>query len=164
MTFYAFAGGLLLGVGSLYVLLQNGVMLGVVAGLAIGSGNGQVFFELVTAHGVLELSCIVVSGAAGLRLGWAIIDPGTRPRGEALRQEARAAIEMVLGTAPWLVVAGLVEGFLTPAGTGLPTVLAVGFSLGAVYWGLVLWRGAPSESQTRSRLEPQVRAHARFAE
>jgi uncharacterized membrane protein SpoIIM required for sporulation len=145
VTFYAFAGGLLLGVGSLYVLLQNGVMLGVVAGLAIGSGNGRVFFELVTAHGVLELSCIVVSGAAGLRLGWAIIDPGNRPRGEALRQEARAAIEMVLGTAPWLVVAGLVEGFLTPAGTGLPTVLAVGVSLGAVYWGLVLWRGGPPE-------------------
>jgi len=145
VTFLAFAGGLLLGLGTLYVLLLNGMMLGVVAGLAIGAGNGRVFFELVTAHGVLELSCIIVAGAAGLRLGWAIIDPGTRPRGEALRQEARAAIEMVLGTAPWLVVAGLVEGFLTPAGTGLPLVLAVGFSLGAVYWGLVLWRGAPPE-------------------
>jgi uncharacterized membrane protein SpoIIM required for sporulation len=143
VTFYAFAGGLLLGLGTLYILLQNGVLLGVVGGLAIGAGNGRVFFELVTAHGVLELSCIIVSGTAGLRLGWAIIDPGTRPRGEALRREARAAIEIILGTAPWLVVAGLVEGFLTPAGTGLPFVLAVGFSLGAIYWGLVLWRGAP---------------------
>jgi uncharacterized membrane protein SpoIIM required for sporulation len=143
VTFFAFAGGLLLGLGTLYVLLQNGVMLGVVGGLAIGSGNGRSFFELVTAHGVLELSCIIVSGAAGLRLGWAIIDPGNRTRGEALRDEARAAIEIVLGTAPWLVVAGLVEGFLTPSGTGLPTVLAVGLSLGAIYWGLVLWRGGP---------------------
>ena len=143
VTFYAFAGGLLLGIGSLYVLLQNGMLLGVVAGLAIGAGNGRVFFELVTAHGVLELSCIIVAGAAGLRLGWSIIDPGTRPRGEAIRQEARAAIEMILGTAPWLVLAGLVEGFVTPAGAGLPTVLAVGFSLGAIFWGLVLWRGAP---------------------
>jgi uncharacterized membrane protein SpoIIM required for sporulation len=145
VTFYAFAGGLLLGVGSLYILLQNGMMLGVVAGLAVGAGNGRVFFELVTAHGVLELSCIIVSGAAGLRLGWSIIDPGNRPRGQAVREEARAAIEMVLGTVPWLVLAGLVEGFLTPAGTGLPTVLAVGFSLGAVYWGLVLWRGGPAD-------------------
>ena len=145
VTFYAFSGGLLLGLGTLYVLLQNGIMLGVVAGLAIGAGNGRVFFELVTAHGVLELSCIIVSGVAGLRMGWAIIDPGTRPRGTALREEARAAIEIILGTAPWLVVAGLVEGFLTPSGTGLPTVLAVGFSLGAIYWGLVLWRGAPAE-------------------
>jgi uncharacterized membrane protein SpoIIM required for sporulation len=143
VTFYAFAGGLLLGVGSLWILLQNGMMLGVVAGLAIGAGNGRVFFELVTAHGVLELSCIVVAGAAGMRLGWSIIDPGTRPRGDALREESRAAIEMILGTAPWLVVAGLVEGFLTPAGAGLTTALAAGFSLGAIYWGLVLWRGGP---------------------
>jgi uncharacterized membrane protein SpoIIM required for sporulation len=156
VTFYAFAGGLLLGLGSLYVLLFNGLLLGVVAGLAIGAGNGQVFFELVSAHGVLELSCIIVSGAAGLRLGWAIIDPGNRTRGEALRQEARAAIELVLGTAPWLVLAGLVEGFLTPAGAGLTTALAVGLSLGAVYWGLVLWRGAPSDSLADPRASVTV--------
>jgi hypothetical protein len=60
---------------------------------------------------------------------------------------------MILGTAPWLVVAGLVEGFLTPAGTGLTTVLAVGFSLGAIYWGLVLWRGGPAvEAPVRDAL------------
>jgi uncharacterized membrane protein SpoIIM required for sporulation len=152
VTFYAFSGGLLFGIGTLYVLLQNGLLLGVVAGLAIGSGNGQVFFELVTAHGVLELSCIIVAGAAGLRLGWAMIDPGTRPRGEALRQEARAAIEIILGTAPWLVVAGLVEGFLTPAGTGLSTVVAIGGALGAIFWGLVLWRGGPPEEVTTAEL------------
>lgn len=156
VTFVAFAGGLLLGLGTLWVLLQNGVLLGVVGGLAIGSGNGRPFFELVTAHGVLELSCIIVSGAAGLRLGWAIIDPGTRPRGEALREEARAAIEIVLGTAPWLVVAGLVEGFLTPAGTGLPTVLAVGLSLGAIYWGLVMWRGGPAGDLTGAELTGEL--------
>jgi len=152
VTFFAFAGGLLLGLGTLYVLLENGVLLGVVGGLAIGSGNGRSFFELVTAHGVLELSCIIVSGAAGLRLGWSIIDPGNRTRGEALREEARAAIEIVLGTAPWLVVAGLVEGFLTPSGTGLPIVLAVGLSLGAIYWGLVLWRGGPPLPELESRV------------
>lgn len=152
VTFYAFSGGLLFGIGTLYVLLQNGVLLGVVAGLAIGSGNGRVFFELVTAHGVLELSCIVVAGAAGLRLGWAMIDPGTRLRGEALRQEARAAIEIILGTAPWLVVAGLVEGFLTPAGAGLSIVIAAGLALGAIFWGLVLWRGAPPDEVTTADL------------
>jgi uncharacterized membrane protein SpoIIM required for sporulation len=120
--------------------------------LAIGSGNGQVFFELVTAHGVLELSCIIVAGAAGLRIGWAMIDPGTRPRGLALRQEARASVEIILGTAPWLVVAGLVEGFITPAGAGLATVVAVGLSLGAIYWGLVLWRGGPPDELANSEV------------
>ncbi len=143
VTFLAFAGGVLIGLGTIYMLIQNGILLGAVAGLAIGAGNGRPFFELVVAHGVLELSCIVVAGAAGLRLASAIVDPGTRTRLDALRTEARGAVEIVLGTAVWLVVAGLVEGFLTPAGKGLTIVSIVGFGLGALYWGLVLWRGAP---------------------
>ena len=143
VTMLAFAGGMLFGLGTLFMLLYNGVVLGAVAGLAIGAGNGRPFFELVTAHGVLELSCIAVGGLAGLRLASGIVDPGNRPRSVALREEARAAVELVLGTAAWLVVAGLVEGFVTPAGTGLTTVLIVGFGLGALYWGLVWWRGRP---------------------
>jgi uncharacterized membrane protein SpoIIM required for sporulation len=147
VTFLAFAGGILFGAGTVFVLMYNGLLLGAIAGLAVNAGNGRAFFELVTAHGVLELSCIVVAGVAGLRLGSALVDPGHRERGAALRTEARAAVEIVLGTMVWLVVAGLVEGFLTPAGTGLPTVLVVGFGLGALFWGLVLWRGG----QTRAR-------------
>jgi len=143
VTFLAFAGGVLLGLGTLYVLIQNGILLGAVAGLAIGAGNGRPFFELVVAHGVLELSCIAVSGVAGFRIASAIVDPGTRTRMDALRTEARAAVEIVLGTACWLVVAGLVEGFLTPAGKGLTVVLIVGLGLGTLYWSLVFWRGAP---------------------
>ncbi len=144
VTFLAFAGGILLGIGTLYVLIYNGILLGAVAGLAVGAGNGRPFFELVVAHGVLELSCIAVAGLAGLRLASAIIDPGTRPREQALREEARAAVEIIVGTAFWLVVAGCVEGFLTPAGKGLTAVLAVGFGLGALFWGMVWWRGAPA--------------------
>ena len=72
----AFAAGILGGVGTAAVLLLNGTLLGIVSGLAIGAGNGRPFFELVTAHGVLELSCIVVAGAAGLRFGWAFVEPG----------------------------------------------------------------------------------------
>jgi len=144
VAFLAFAGGLLLGLGTLYVLIQNGVLLGAVAGLAIGAGNGRPFFELVVAHGVLELSCIIVSGVAGLRIASAIVDPGTRERGVAVRDETRAAVEIVLGTACWLVVAGLVEGYLTPAGLGLPTVLAIGLGLGTIYWSLVFFLGRPT--------------------
>ena len=65
VSFLAFAGGILLGLGTLYLLIENGIMLGAVAGLAIGAGNGRPFFELVVAHGVLELSCIVVAGCRG---------------------------------------------------------------------------------------------------
>lgn len=140
----AFAGGITFGVVTAAVLLFNGLLLGAVTGLAIASGNGEAFIELVSPHGVLELSCIVVSGAAGLRMGWALIDPGTETRGTALRREARAAVEMLLGTAAVLVIAGLVEGFVTPSGVGLPAALAVGFSLGALYWFLVLYLGRRS--------------------
>jgi uncharacterized membrane protein SpoIIM required for sporulation len=95
----------------------------------------------VVAHGVLELSCIVVAGAAGLSLGWALVEPGTRTRRASVGRAARASIQIALGTAPWLVLAGLVEGFVTPGGYGLAAVTIVGFALGAVYWALVIWRG-----------------------
>lgn len=141
VTFMAFAGGILLGLGSAAVLMYNGAFLGTVAGLAAASGNTRFFAEFVVAHGVLELSCIVVGGAAGLRLGLALISPGYRPRSEVLIEEGRRTIEIVLGTMPWLVVAGLVEGFITPAALGLGFVLPIGIGLGAIYWGLVFWRG-----------------------
>ena len=141
VTFLAFAGGIAVGLGTAFALIYNGSFIGAVAGLAFSSGSGSMFLELVTAHGVLELSCIVVAAAAGLRMGLAIVLPGKRTRGEALVQEARSAVAVVLGTAPWLVLAGLVEGFVTPAGLGLESVVGVGLTLGVVYWGLVLWRG-----------------------
>lgn len=141
VTLLLFAGGIVLGLVTAFVLVYNGIILGVVGGLVVEAGNGRIFFELVTAHGVLELSCIVVAGAAGLRLGWAVVEPGRQPRTEALRAEAVRTVALVLGTAPWLILAGLVEGFVTPEGIGLPGVLAVGFGLATVYWMLVLTRG-----------------------
>ena len=141
VSFLAVAGGMALGLVTAIVLVFNGTLLGAVAGLATEAGNGRIFFELVTAHGVLELSCIVVAGAAGLRLGWSIVDPGRLRRVDSLAGEARRTVAIVLGTAPWFVLAGLVEGFLTPAGTGLAAVLAIGFGLGALYWLLVVVLG-----------------------
>ncbi len=141
VTFASFAAGLLLGLGTAALLLFNGLTLGVAGGLAAGAGQGRVFAELVVPHGVLELSCIAVCGAAGMRIGWALVDPGRRPRPSALQAEARRGVEIVLGTMPWLVLAGLIEGFLTPRGLPLVAVLAIGLGLGAAFWALVLWRG-----------------------
>ncbi|MFN2586673.1 MAG: stage II sporulation protein M [Actinomycetota bacterium] len=141
VTFLAFAGGVLAGAGTALVLIYNGTLIGAVWGLAIDAGAILPFVELVTAHGVLELSCIVVTAAAGLKMGWALIEPGPLPRRDALGAEARRSVETVLGTMPWLVLAGLVEGFVTPAGPGVAGAMAVGFSLGTIYWGLVWWRG-----------------------
>jgi uncharacterized membrane protein SpoIIM required for sporulation len=94
----------------------------------------------VLPHGLLELTCIVVSCMAGLRLGWAIVDPGPLTRGASLRREARTAIEIVLGTMPWLVLAGLIEGFVSPRQLPLPAALAVGLIAAGAYWALLFWR------------------------
>ena len=77
--------GLLLGVGTLAMLAYNGLLLGALAGLTIQAGTFSVFVRYIVPHGMLELSCISIAGVAGLRLARALIDPGVRPRGEALR-------------------------------------------------------------------------------
>jgi uncharacterized membrane protein SpoIIM required for sporulation len=157
VTFTAFAGGVLLGLGTAAALVFNGLLLGAVTGIALDAGNLDVYLQLIVPHGVLELSCIVVAGAAGLRLGRAILLPGTGRRGPAITAEARRSVQLVAGTAPWLVLAGLVEGFVTPAGIGPVTATVVGTALAAAFWALVAWRGRSGDG---AGLEPQVGAHA----
>lgn len=164
VTLFAFAGGITAGAVTAVLLIYNGVLLGVVMGLATHAGAGSRVVELVVAHGVLELSCIAVAGMAGLRLAGAVIAPGRRPRAVAIAAEARRTVELALGTAPWLVVAGLVEGFITPAGHGLVTNTVIGVSLGAIFWGLVIWRGRPDRLQAGASLEAQVGADTGVAQ
>ncbi|HEY4094772.1 MAG TPA: stage II sporulation protein M [Baekduia sp.] len=141
VTFLSFGAGLLFAVGGGLLLAYNGLIIGAVFGVAAANGNLDQVLRLVVAHGVLELSCIVVAGAAGLQMGWALIDPGPHTRRAALAAQARPAIAVVLGSAPWLVVAGLVEGYVSPAGWGGAGPYVVGLGLGALYWGLVLGAG-----------------------
>ena len=100
VTFLAYAGGLTLGLLTGYVLATNGILLGVVVGLAAQAGNSGDLLRLLVGHGVLELSCIAVTAAAGLRVGWSLVEPGSATRGEALRREAGRSIGIVLGTMP----------------------------------------------------------------
>ena len=139
VAFLALAGGISAGVLTAGALVFNGVVIGVVTGLSVEAGRTSDFIQLVAPHGVLELSCIVVAGAAGLRMASALVSPDRRRRSEALVRQARPAVEVALGTALWLVLAGLVEGFVTPAGIGVGPALALGWGLGALYWALV-WR------------------------
>jgi uncharacterized membrane protein SpoIIM required for sporulation len=142
----AFAGGVLFAVPTVISLFFNGLLLGVLGGIAVGAGHGVAFLRLVSSHGPLEISCIVAGGIAGLRMGWALIRPGPPTRGTALRREARPAVEIAAGTVPWLVVCGFCEGFLT--GPELPVAVqaAIGACLFALFWGLVAWRGRPAHS------------------
>jgi len=153
VTALAFAGGMTLGLLTALVLIYNGVLLGAIAGLMVEAGNGTGFVDLVTAHGVLEISCIVVAGAAGLSFGWAIVEPGYRTRTAALRREAVHTIAIILGTAPWLILAGIVEGFRAElAEAGLAWVIGVGVALGVLYWSLVLLLGRRREGESQEGL------------
>src|SRR2546423_9015923 len=114
VSFVAFAGGLLAGVGTTLVLLYNGALIGGVAGLTVAAGRPGPFLSLVAPHGVLELSVIAVSGAAGFSVGWALIDPGRRSRRGGAGAAAPPGAGNAAGHQPWFVLAGLVEGFVTP--------------------------------------------------
>jgi len=137
----AFALGITLTLGTAFILINNGVLLGALAGISIDAGRTGWFVDLIAAHGVLELSCVIVASAAGLRIGMAVIDPGNQPRAERLREEAVNGVMIVLGTMPWLVVAGVVESVVTAALPGPLAGLAFGVVLGGMFWALVIWRG-----------------------
>jgi uncharacterized membrane protein SpoIIM required for sporulation len=143
VAFLAIAGGMLLGVGSAAVTIFNGGFVGALVGLTIENGSLGDLLRFVLPHGLLELSCIAVACSAGLRLGWSLIDPGPLTRGASLRQAARPAMEVVLGTMPWLVLAGVIEGFVSPRHPSLPVAIGVGVAAAGSYWTLVIVRGRP---------------------
>ncbi|MPZ71993.1 MAG: stage II sporulation protein M [Nitriliruptorales bacterium] len=121
---FAFTGGVLLCVPTVLVLIQNGLNLGVPIAAFAAVSQLPRFWGLILPHGLLELTAVFVAGAAGLRLGWTLIDPGDRRRGEALTEEGQRAMAILIGLVAAFVVAGLIEGFVT--GSGLPTFVRVG--------------------------------------
>jgi uncharacterized membrane protein SpoIIM required for sporulation len=114
VAFMAFAAGITFGVGTLLVLLFNGFMLGVFASALSHSDTAIVFWSLILPHGVIELTAIFIAGGAGLMVGMALLSPGQRTRRDALLERGRQAVLLLLGTIPMFVVAGLIEGFITP--------------------------------------------------
>src|SRR6266581_7123221 len=128
VTFYAFALGALLGVGTLYVLAFNGAMVGAILALTYRAGFGNDLATFMVGHGVIELSCIFISGGAGLLIGSALLMPGDLTRGDALKSRGLEAIYLVVGCVPLLVVAGIIEGFISPA----PISPIIKFSIGGI--------------------------------
>ncbi len=129
----AWAGGTAAGLGAFYVVLLNGLMLGAVLAVTARYSMAGSLLEFVAAHGPLEITLILVTAAAGLGVGRALVVAVDRPRAELLRDAGRDALVVLLGCLPWIVVLGLVEGFLSPH-PGLPVVSKV--LLGLVLEGL----------------------------
>jgi uncharacterized membrane protein SpoIIM required for sporulation len=110
----SFAGGVLLAVPTLYLLLFNGLMVGGMGALYANAGYGYDFWATVAPHGCIELTAIVISAAAGTMLAAPIINPGRLRRADALKRNARRAGVLILGVCCMLVVAGTFEGFFSP--------------------------------------------------
>ena len=125
VTFMAFAGGLLAGVGTVMILVFNGVLLGAAFGLYANNEVLPVILAFVFPHGVMELTAICLAGGAGLGLGSALLMPGRRTRREGLRARGREFLSLVGAAVFLLVVAGVVEGFYSPS--GLPAVAKFAF-------------------------------------
>jgi uncharacterized membrane protein SpoIIM required for sporulation len=113
-------------------------MLGSVLGAAQFYGVGPLLWSFISPHGYLELTCILIAGAAGLMLGDALLRPGLLLRREALAQAARRAVELVLGAAPVLIVAGLIEGFVSPSDLPIGAKLLIGLLAGCILYALLL--------------------------
>jgi uncharacterized membrane protein SpoIIM required for sporulation len=111
----------------LYVLWANVLNLGVAAGLMASAGRLDLFFGLITPHGLLELTAVFVAAGAGLRLGWTVVDPGPLPRVQAVAACGRTTVGMALGLTGVLLVSGVIEAFVTPS--GLPTWARVGIGV-----------------------------------
>jgi uncharacterized membrane protein SpoIIM required for sporulation len=133
--FQTFATGLAFGVGSVFFLAFNGLYIGAVAGHLTQAGYAVPFWSFVSGHSAMELVAIALSGAAGLRLGLALIAPGNQSRKAALVAAARPAVRIIYGAATMFLIAAFIEAFWSPLTTFEPIVK---YTVGTVLWGIVI--------------------------
>ncbi|QQS01313.1 MAG: stage II sporulation protein M [Austwickia sp.] len=117
----------ILGAPVIWVLFNNILNVSIIGALMIRHDRADVFFGLISPHGILELTCVFVAAGVGLRIFWGWVEPGARTRGQAVAQEARAAMSVALGLIVVLLICGLIEAFVTPS--PLPTAARVGIGV-----------------------------------
>ena len=125
VAFFAFAWGIMFMAGTVYILVINGILIGGVAGLCDVNGVAMALWSFVSPHGYIELTTIFIAGGAGLKLGYALIAPSHFTRKRALTNAAGTAIRLLGGCVFLLIIAGTIEGFVSPS--GLPDITKIGF-------------------------------------
>jgi len=134
--FRTFAGGIVFGIGSILVVVFNGLFFGAVAGHLYGIGYEDQFLPFVAGHSAPELTAIVLCGAAGLKLGWSFMAPGRLARLESLKRGAALSVKIVSGAAAMLLLAACIEAFWS-ARAEISDVIKI--CAGALGWMLTLF-------------------------
>ena len=128
VSFMAFASGITAGLGTIYMMFFNGLLLGVVGSACYMAGMSLKLWSFVAPHGVLELPAIFIAGGAGLKIAHGLLFPGVLPRKQSLVQAGKEATTLILGVIPLLFIAGTIEAFVSP--TGIAVSLKFGFAAG----------------------------------
>jgi uncharacterized membrane protein SpoIIM required for sporulation len=160
VVFLAFGFGVVFGLPVIYVMVNNGISLGGLFGLTQAYGLSGGLLDFVIAHGVLELSIVIAIGGGGLMMGWSLVSPGNRKRTDALVHATTRAFILVLGLAPLLIVAGTIEGNLSPSDVPFAAKALIGITTGAVFYSYLLLAGRPRRRRTgdvlRAALAPSA--------
>ena len=151
VTIYTFAFGALAGLGTLFYLAFNGANIASVLALTYKAGFGNDLVTFMVAHGVIELSCIFIAGGAGLLIGSAMIMPGDLTRADALRTRGMEAVRLMIGVAMLLVVAGTIEGFVSPAQIDPRIKYSIAALTGLALYSYLLFVGHEADSTAESK-------------
>jgi uncharacterized membrane protein SpoIIM required for sporulation len=138
--------GVTFGIGTVWLLFFNGVMLGCIAAACLRAGMLGPLAEFVVAHGSLELPAIWISGGAGLLMADAMLFPGRYSRGVELRKKGRQSVQIIVGIVPLLLVAGVIEGFISPSDLPGFVKALLGLSLAIALYSYIVVGGRPETS------------------
>ncbi len=147
VSFLAFVTGILFAVPTIALLAFNGANVGVAAGLFHDAGEASKFWGLILPHGLLEITAIIVAGGAGLRMGWSMIVPGDRTRTQSLIHEAQRSVSIILGLIIVFILAGLIEGFVTPSPLETWARVSIGVAAFVAFWSYILAFGPSAAAQ-----------------
>ncbi len=141
VSFAAFAFGVTAGLGTIYMMLFNGLLMGVIGTACWQSGLSVPLWSFVAPHGVLELPAIFIAGGGGLLLARGLLFPGLLPRKDSLRIAGGLGVRLMLGAVPLLIVAGVIEGFVSPSSLPVSLKFMLAGALGTMLVLYLVWGG-----------------------